>query len=231
MSTKTEKKKEMVRLYVEEKFGLKAISDRMGCNRTVVRLAVVKAGHRMRTAAEGKQAGREMGHRVGGTLSFAEARDKADAEWVVNASKHCKRRWKTGRVADAKKAIQVESARLAYAQKMAAMSDDDMIDLRAKWRNRASQSKEYRNALRRNHPKSNEKAAAHSAVHEAIKSGNLQPITVMECTECGDSAQHYHHWSYKREHFLDVQPVCRACHVYIHSGKANLKAEIKGSLS
>lgn len=55
------------------------------------------------------------------------------------------------------------------------------------------------------------KAAAHAAVHRAIKSGRLvRPNRCELCNTPGPVIAH--HWSYAPEHRLDVDFICRRCH-------------------
>lgn len=60
------------------------------------------------------------------------------------------------------------------------------------------------------------KRQAHSAVWNAIKNGKLIPAKELECANCGNDAHEYHHWSYKKEHWLDVIPLCCSCHKLEH---------------
>lgn len=53
---------------------------------------------------------------------------------------------------------------------------------------------------------------AHYAVNRAIANGKLLPACECACAHCGVQAETLHHWSYEREHWLDVIPLCRACH-------------------
>jgi hypothetical protein len=66
---------------------------------------------------------------------------------------------------------------------------------------------------RRQHP---EKCKARDAVKYAIKCGRLAPPTNLKCQHCGVQAQQYHHPSYKKEHWLDVIPLCKPCHRKTH---------------
>lgn len=53
---------------------------------------------------------------------------------------------------------------------------------------------------------------AQEVVSEAIKAGKLPPARECSCVICGETAKEYHHWSYQREHWLDVIPLCVTCH-------------------
>lgn len=53
---------------------------------------------------------------------------------------------------------------------------------------------------------------AYYTVKRAITRGDLLPVRERVCEHCGQQAETYHHWSYQREHWLDVIPLCRVCH-------------------
>lgn len=58
-----------------------------------------------------------------------------------------------------------------------------------------------------------QKIRARDAVSNAIKRGELPPLSTSGCIHCGQPATAYHHHKgYKQDHFLDVVPVCHACH-------------------
>ena len=58
-----------------------------------------------------------------------------------------------------------------------------------------------------------QKIRARDAVSNAIKRGDLPKVQTRRCIHCGETAAAYHHHrGYKREHFLDVVPVCHECH-------------------
>jgi len=59
-----------------------------------------------------------------------------------------------------------------------------------------------------------EKYKARSVVNNAILMGKLQPAKSFICHNCNvNQASQYHHWhGYKPEHWLDVIPLCPACH-------------------
>ena len=56
------------------------------------------------------------------------------------------------------------------------------------------------------------------AVKYAIETGKIPPPSECSCLICGQKARDYHHKSYAREHWLDVIPLCRQCHIDIHNG-------------
>lgn len=74
------------------------------------------------------------------------------------------------------------------------------------------------------HAKSNKKQyethkqqiKARGAVRYAIKTGKLPSISTQICRNCGKIAENYHHDNYDKAHYLDVIPLCRACHVRYH---------------
>lgn len=58
-----------------------------------------------------------------------------------------------------------------------------------------------------------EKNHARQAVAYAVKRHQMPPARTLTCTDCGQPAVEYDHYlGYAREHRLDVQPVCLACH-------------------
>lgn len=67
--------------------------------------------------------------------------------------------------------------------------------------------------FRKDHPLM---AGAHSAVNNAVRRGKLPKASTLSCANCGLTADHYHHWSYEREHWLDVVPLCMKCHHKLH---------------
>jgi hypothetical protein len=63
-----------------------------------------------------------------------------------------------------------------------------------------------------------EKIKAHAAVRRAIAKGVLEP-TVCEHKGCKRKTVIGHHWSYKKEHWLDVQWLCGKHHQRVHRGE------------
>lgn len=62
------------------------------------------------------------------------------------------------------------------------------------------------------------KDSARSAVHRAIKAGKLPCATSLLCKSCGEPAKQYHHHNgYDKPNWLEVVPVCTACHAIEHS--------------
>lgn len=56
-----------------------------------------------------------------------------------------------------------------------------------------------------------------SMVSRAVKKGVLLPVATQRCCDCDAWAQQYHHNNgYEPEHWLDVVPLCRRCHVARH---------------
>lgn len=70
---------------------------------------------------------------------------------------------------------------------------------------RRAYQKQYREANR-------ERVAAQWAVTTAIRRGDLLPAKTQVCVRCGDSATEYHHWSYERDCWLQVEAMCPTCH-------------------
>lgn len=54
---------------------------------------------------------------------------------------------------------------------------------------------------------------ARSAVKYAIGAGKMPRAAECICKWCGNAAAHYHHHrGYSKQHRLDVEPLCTACH-------------------
>jgi len=64
-----------------------------------------------------------------------------------------------------------------------------------------------------------ERRKAKDAVHHAVEAGKLPYPKTLQCSYCPKQAEEYHHPNYKPEHWLDVIPVCRKCHIKIHNSK------------
>lgn len=75
--------------------------------------------------------------------------------------------------------------------------------------------KRYRAAKCAKHRANNPgKNAARNAVRSAKKHGELAPASEHQCNHCGRRASEYHHHNgYDKEHWLDVIPLCRPCHL------------------
>lgn len=65
--------------------------------------------------------------------------------------------------------------------------------------------------------KHKERDKAHTAVSVAVLAGKIPKVTSLKCESCGKRANQYHHHNgYSEEHWLDVMPLCRACHNAAH---------------
>lgn len=53
-------------------------------------------------------------------------------------------------------------------------------------------------------------------VFRQIRKGNLPHVSTRACADCGAQATQYHHESYERDRWLDVVPLCTACHKARH---------------
>lgn len=63
-----------------------------------------------------------------------------------------------------------------------------------------------------------EKYNANRKVNNAIRDGRLDRPDY--CEMCGHPCiPHGHHWSYKEEHWLDVEWLCVVCHMQLHHKK------------
>lgn len=69
-------------------------------------------------------------------------------------------------------------------------------------------------------------AAAHLAVSNAIKAGEVPHPSTQKCYGCPKQAQLFHHESYAPEYHLTVVPLCRSCHVCHHNGSKKLSIAI-----
>lgn len=75
---------------------------------------------------------------------------------------------------------------------------------------RSDASKE---SYRRRYAEHPDRARARTTVNRAVAKGRLPKVSTQICAHCGLSAQNYHHWSYEKEHWLDVVPLCIPCHI------------------
>lgn len=64
------------------------------------------------------------------------------------------------------------------------------------------------------------KGRASNALRRAVLAGRIAPAS--RCEACGDTSLEnnyvHHHWSYKKEHYLDTIEMCRSCHMRVHRG-------------
>lgn len=66
-----------------------------------------------------------------------------------------------------------------------------------------------------------DRAKAHYAVKDAVKMGRIPAARTLSCNTCSNRASQYHHYKgYEREHWFDIIPLCRRCHVDIHKETA-----------
>ena len=73
-------------------------------------------------------------------------------------------------------------------------------------------------AVHLNDAKNQIKRRARRAVAWAIKKGEMAPPSACQCNDCRNApAVELHHHSYEPIHWLDVVPLCKACHVYRHA--------------
>lgn len=88
--------------------------------------------------------------------------------------------------------------------------------LEAKRRYRREQPEARQATLRKYDAANVEARRAHRAVQCAIQAGTLAPVRAVPCAHCGRQAEVYHHEAYDLPHWLDVVPLCRACHGEVH---------------
>lgn len=73
-----------------------------------------------------------------------------------------------------------------------------------------------------------ERTKARQAVQGAVRHSRMVRSSTLICTECNENqAELYHHYlGYEKEHWFDVEPLCRKCH-----GKEHTKYPIASSLA
>ena len=55
---------------------------------------------------------------------------------------------------------------------------------------------------------------ARNAIHALCVAGKLPQASILKCLHCEAQASEYHHnLGYSQDHWLDVIPLCRRCHV------------------
>lgn len=69
-------------------------------------------------------------------------------------------------------------------------------------------------AVRRWQARNPEAVAAHAAVREAKRRGELELPNLCSTVGCTNRAEHFHHTDYSRP--LAVKPLCRQCHEALH---------------
>lgn len=82
--------------------------------------------------------------------------------------------------------------------------------------------KTVRSAInRRFKTKSPEKWKATNAVNHAISENKMKEASQYNCANCliEPAKEYHHHRGYLKEHWLDVVPVCKQCHLLIHNKK------------
>ena len=63
-------------------------------------------------------------------------------------------------------------------------------------------------------PRDGDAAQAHGWVNYQVRLGRFPRASTVPCIDCGRPAHDYdHHLGYGATHHLDVQPVCRGCHM------------------
>ncbi len=66
------------------------------------------------------------------------------------------------------------------------------------------------------------KRAAKFEVNRHVAEGKLPKASSGRCLACGNKAKDYHHQSYAHDDKLNVIPLCRSCHVLLHSNSLSL---------
>lgn len=59
---------------------------------------------------------------------------------------------------------------------------------------------------------------ARKTVSKATARGDILRASELQCSDCNSQAEQYHHYNgYEKEHWFDVIPVCRICHLSRHA--------------
>jgi len=71
---------------------------------------------------------------------------------------------------------------------------------------------------KRRYLKDKQKYQARNAVNYAVAMGTIPAVTTMNCGDCGESAQEWHHThGYRPGFHFHIRAVCVPCHARIHS--------------
>jgi hypothetical protein len=82
---------------------------------------------------------------------------------------------------------------------------------------KGKETNRIRMARRRKTPEHKPKEMARTAVKHAVRSHAMPKAKDLPCHFCENQAKEYHHHlGYEPEHWLDVIPVCKACHTKAH---------------
>jgi len=136
-----------------------------------------------------------------------------------------------GRVGEARRAYRernLELARERTRESMRQWREANGAESRAKAKAYYQRNAEERRAYQRWYRKTNrERVAAQEAVHTAIRRGDLAHAKTLTCVRCGDPATEYHHWSYERDRWLQVEAMCPTCHA--RADRERMEAESNGA--
>lgn len=92
-------------------------------------------------------------------------------------------------------------------------------DIKARNKAYIKEHPEVKRKIQREHESRNpEQRKAKNKVRWAVESGRMPKPTTLACRICGNRADHYHHWSYLPENWLNVIPLCKHCHGMLHKG-------------
>jgi len=87
---------------------------------------------------------------------------------------------------------------------------------RQRWNNSSDGKLSISRSSRKSKAEHPDKTKARDAFNGAVRYGRI--IRPDECSECYDKCRpEGHHWSYAKEHWLDVVWLCRGCHVAEHN--------------
>ena len=122
-----------------------------------------------------------------------------------------------GKIANRKSAKKIYQTEKGKAYKKQYDQSEIGIAIRKRASNKHSKTDKCKKRHRKYCLKNPEKRHAKNAANSAVLSGKLPRPDTLKCHYCPVQAEHYHHPSYKPEHWLDVIPVCVPCHYKIHS--------------
>lgn len=138
-------------------------------------------------------------------------------------NKVCKRCGIEKTTSDFRKRKQAKDGLQSYCRECANRRNYEYREASGKEKNRLNQRKwrlktEYWLERRKQYVvRSPDKAKAHNAINNAVRSGRMRHISTQVCARCGAPAEEYHHYrGYAPEQRLKVVPLCRGCHKQVN---------------
>lgn len=107
----------------------------------------------------------------------------------------------------------LELSRERTRQTMRRWREENPEESRAKARAYYWHNAEERRAYQKWYRKTNrERVQAQWAVSDAVRRGEIPHVKTQVCVRCGSPATEYHHWSYAKDAWLQVEAMCPTCH-------------------